>query len=160
MLTFKGVGGLHFTKVQKNFFGLRSLSSNRPPRFISKSKIGEKSIQYKGSQIWNVMSLKLKNCELFSQFKTSYKNHLLETEIDSSIFLNQTDLLLSSWLVLSIQHTFPIDLLVSHRWIFNTILPGCGPLLHCLLRCRLSVASLGGHALSLVMNAAMTILKM
>lgn len=104
------------TQAARHTYSLRSLSSNRPPRFISKSKIGEKSIQYKGSQIWNAMPSKLKKCELFSQFKTSYKNYLLETEIDSSIFLNQTELLLSSWLVPAIQHTFlsfSIDLLVS-----------------------------------------------
>ena len=84
------------TQAARHTYSLRSLSSNRPPRFISKSRIGEKSIQYKGSQMWNAMPLKLKNCEILGQFKTSYKNYLLETEIDSSIFLNQTDLLLSS----------------------------------------------------------------
>ena len=84
------------TQATRHTYSLRSLSSNRPPRFISKSKIGEKSIQYKGSQIWNAMPLEIKNCELFAKFKISYKNYLLQTEIDPTIFLNQTDLLLSS----------------------------------------------------------------
>ena len=49
------------TQAARHTYSLRSLSSNRPPRFISKSKIGEKSIQYKGSQIWNAMPLKIVN---------------------------------------------------------------------------------------------------
>ena len=84
------------TQIVRHTYSLRSQNNNRPPRFISKSKIGEKSIQFKGSQIWNAMPLEIKNCELIAKFKTSYKNHLLETEIDPCIFLNQTDLLLSS----------------------------------------------------------------
>ena len=84
------------TQVVRHTYSLRSQNNNRPPRFISKSKIGEKSIQFKCSQIWNAMPLEIKNCELFSKFKTSYKNHLLETEIDPCIFLNPTDLLLAS----------------------------------------------------------------
>ena len=32
------------TQVMPHTYGLRSRSSNRPPRFTSKSKIGEKSI--------------------------------------------------------------------------------------------------------------------
>ena len=67
------------TQVARHSYSLRSQNSNRPPRFISKSKIGEKSIQYKGSQIWNAMPLEIKHCELLAKFKTSYKNHLLET---------------------------------------------------------------------------------
>ena len=84
------------TQIVRHTYSLRSQNNNRPPRFISKSKIGEKSIQFKCSQIWNAMPLEIKNCELFAKFKTSYKNHLLETEIDPCIFLNPTDLLLSS----------------------------------------------------------------
>ena len=84
------------TQTVNHTYSLRSRNSNRPPRFISNSKIGEKSIQYKGSQIWNAMPLEIKNCELFAKFKISYKNYLLQTEIDPTIFLNQTDLLLSS----------------------------------------------------------------
>ena len=91
------------TQTVRHTYSLRSQINNRPPRFISKSKIGEKSIQYKGSQIWNAMPIEVKNYELFAKFKTSYKNYLLQTEIDPTIFLNQTDLLLSSWLALYIQ---------------------------------------------------------
>ena len=76
--------------------GLRSRSSNKPPRFVSKSRIGERSIQYKGSQIWKDMPTDLKNCETFPKFKTAYKKYLLENEIDATIFLNETDLLLYS----------------------------------------------------------------
>ena len=37
------------TRVVNHTHNLRSQNSNRPPRFISKSRIGEKSIQFKGS---------------------------------------------------------------------------------------------------------------
>ena len=84
------------TQAVTHTYSLRSRNNNRPPRFISKSKIGEKSIQSKGSQIWNAIPLEIKNCELFAKFKTSYKKHLIETEINPSMFLNQTDLLLFS----------------------------------------------------------------
>ena len=84
------------TQAGNHTYGLRSRNSNKPPRFISKLKIGEKSVQYKGSQIWKAMPLDIKNCETFSKFKALYKKYLLETEIDSKIFLNETDLLLSS----------------------------------------------------------------
>ena len=83
------------TQAVNHTHNLRSRNSNRPPRFISKSRIGEKSIQFKGSQIWNAMPSEIKDCG-FSKFKTCYKKYLLETEIDSTIFLNETDLLLSS----------------------------------------------------------------
>ena len=75
---------------------VRSLCSNKPPCFVSKSRIGERSIQYKGSQIWKAMPTDLKNCETFPKFKTAYKKYLLENEIDATIFLNETDLLLYS----------------------------------------------------------------
>ena len=78
------------TQAVKHTYSLRSSSSNRLSRFISKTKFVEKYIQYKRSKIWYAMPLKLKNCELFSQFKTGYKNYLLETDIDSSIFTNCT----------------------------------------------------------------------
>ena len=84
------------TQAVQHTYNLRNQGSNKPLRFFSKSKIGEKSIQYKGSQIWNAMPSDIKNCELFAKFKISYKNHLLESEVDPTIFLNQTDLLLSS----------------------------------------------------------------
>ena len=71
------------------------------------------------------MSLNIKNCESFSKFKVSYKKYLLENEIDSNIFLNDTDLLLSSWLALSIQlHLFSCLSLFTHTHIdyyFKTI---------------------------------------
>ena len=84
------------SQIVGHTYNLRSRNSNRPPRFISKAKIGEKSIQFKGSQIWNAMPSEIKDCESFAKFKTSYKKYLLETDFDSSIFLNETDLLLSS----------------------------------------------------------------
>ena len=91
------------TQAARHTYNSRNRGSNKPLRFFSKSKIGEKSIQYRGTQIWNAIPLEIKNCELFTKFKMSYKNHLLENEVDSTIFLNQTDLLLFSWLGLSIQ---------------------------------------------------------
>ena len=76
------------SQVAIHTYNLRSQNSNRPPRFISKSKTGEKSIQFKGAQIWNAMPLEIKNSESFSIFKTSYKKHLLENDIDSTIWVN------------------------------------------------------------------------
>ena len=90
------IGNYFPAQTMNHTYGLRSKKSNKPPRFVSRSRIGERSIQYKGSQIWKAMSLNIKNCESFSKFKVSYKKYLLENEIDSNIFLNDTDLLLSS----------------------------------------------------------------
>ena len=84
------------TQAARHTYNLRNRGSNKPLRFFSKSKIGEKSNQYRGTQIWNAIPLEIKNCELFTKFKTLYKNHLLKNEVDSIIFLNQTDLLLFS----------------------------------------------------------------
>ena len=93
------------TQAVTHTYGLRSQNSNRHPRFVSKCKVGEKSIQFKGSQVWKAMPLDLKNCEPFSKFKASYKNYLLETEIDPTIFFNETDLLVSSLFALSLHTT-------------------------------------------------------
>ena len=55
--------------------------------------------------------------ESFSKFKTAYKKFLIESEIDSTVFLNQTNLLLLSWPVLLIQplqiYTYVLGLLFS-----------------------------------------------
>ena len=90
------IGNYFSTPTVSHTHGLRSRSSNKPPRFVSKSRIGERSIQYKGSQIWKAMPLEVRNCESFPKFKTACKKHLLETEINPTIFLNETDLLLYS----------------------------------------------------------------
>ena len=90
------IGNYFTTQTVTHTHGLRSRSSNKPPRFVSKSRIGERSIQYKGSQIWKAMPIDLKNCETLPKFKAAYKKYLLENEIDATIFLNETDLLLSS----------------------------------------------------------------
>ena len=71
-------------------YGLRSRANNRAPRFFSLSKIGEKSIQYKGNQIWNAMPLDIKKSESLSIFKSAYKKFLLESKIDPNMFLNPT----------------------------------------------------------------------
>ena len=76
-------------------YGLRS-RNDKTPRFISRSKVGEKSIQYKGYQIWNAMPLHIKKSESLSVFKSSYKKFLSESEIDPNMFLNPTNLLLCS----------------------------------------------------------------
>ena len=44
-------------------YGLRSRSRNdAPPRFLSESKIGEKSLQFRKSQLWKTLSTEIKNC--------------------------------------------------------------------------------------------------
>ena len=104
---FKFVKGLLPTQIGNYFstsidnpiqhtYGLRSQSRNDPPRIFSQSKTGEKAIQFKGSQIWNILPPDIKSCESFSKFKTAYKKFLLEFGIDSTVFLNQTNLLLLS----------------------------------------------------------------
>ena len=45
---------------------LRSRNSNAPPRFISEKFTGEKSIQYKGAQIWNSLPTEIKSSESLS----------------------------------------------------------------------------------------------
>ena len=90
------IGNYFSTQTVTHTHGLRSRSSNNPPRFVSTSRIGERSIQYKGSQIWKSMPIDLKNCETLPKFKTAYKKYLLENEIDATIFLDETDLLLNS----------------------------------------------------------------
>ena len=88
-------------------------NNKKEPRFISRSKIGEKSIQYKGNQIWNAMEPDIKNSESLSVFKSAYKKFLLESEIDPNLFLNPTNLLLCSWVV------HPTMLLVMCKlWVF------------------------------------------
>ena len=54
------IGNYFPTQTVTHTHSLRSRSSNKPPRFVSKSRIGERSIQYKGSQIWKAMPVDLK----------------------------------------------------------------------------------------------------
>ena len=62
-------------------YGLRSRSRNdAPPRFLSESKTGEKSLQFRKSQLWNTLSTEIKNCETFMIFKKTYKNFLPHSE--------------------------------------------------------------------------------
>ena len=82
--------------VNQHNYGLRSRNNDKAPRFISRSKIGEKSIQFKGNQIWNNMPLDIKKSESLSIFKSVYKKFLLKSEIDPNMFLNHTNLLLCS----------------------------------------------------------------
>ena len=43
-------------EIIQHDYNLRSCSGNKPARFISRSKSGEKSIQFKGSQVWKSKS--------------------------------------------------------------------------------------------------------
>ena len=62
-------------------YGLRSRSRNDAPlRFLSESKTGEKSLQFKKLQLWNTLSTEIKNCETFMIFKKTYKKFLLQSE--------------------------------------------------------------------------------
>ena len=62
---------------------LRSRNSNAPPRFISEKFTGEKSIQYKGAQIWNSLPTEIQSCESLNIFKKSYKNFLIDNSVES-----------------------------------------------------------------------------
>ena len=62
---------------------MRSRNSNAPPRFISEKITGEKSIQYKGAQIWNSLPTEIQSCESLNIFKKSYKNFLIDNSAES-----------------------------------------------------------------------------
>ena len=53
-------------EIIQHHYNLRSCSGNKPTRFISRSKSGEKSVQFKGSQIWKSMPPDIRNCESLS----------------------------------------------------------------------------------------------
>ena len=67
-------------------YGLRSRDNDKAPRFISRSKIGEKSIQFKGNQIWNAMPLDIRKSESLSIFKSAYKKCLLSLKLTKTYF--------------------------------------------------------------------------
>ena len=59
-------------------YGLRNRNANAVPRIICRKKTGEKSIQFRGSQIWSEIPAEIKACESFKKFKRIYKKHLIE----------------------------------------------------------------------------------
>ncbi len=61
----------HYTRT-------RSVGSNSAPRLMCRTKTGEKSIQFVGSNLWHELTSELRSCESFSSFKCQYKRHLLE----------------------------------------------------------------------------------
>ena len=70
----------HFAPQEINHsYGLRSRSRNDSSRFFSKTKTGEKSLQFVKSQKWNDIPPEVKNCEFFNAFKKNYKKFLIET---------------------------------------------------------------------------------
>ena len=69
-----------------NQFGLSSANLNhnhfvrnrvRPVRLLCKSKTGEKSVQYKSSQLWDNLSNDIKSSASFNIFKKKYKEFLI-----------------------------------------------------------------------------------
>ena len=54
---------------------LRSRNSNAPPRFISEKFTGEKSIQYKGAQIWNSLPTEIKCYLILSYYSSPYAHY-------------------------------------------------------------------------------------
>ena len=65
-------------------YGLRSRSRNDPPRFLSRTKTGEKSLQFRKTQIWNEIPSEIKSCEFFNAFKKAYKKFLIETTVEGT----------------------------------------------------------------------------
>ena len=65
-------------------YGLRSRSRNDPPRFLSRTKTGEKSLQFRKTQIWNEIPTEIKSCEFFNAFKKAYKKILIENTIEGA----------------------------------------------------------------------------
>ena len=83
------------TEVVSHTYNLRSRNSNRPPRCISKSKFEKLRFNSKVRKSGMPCHQKLKFVSLLPNLNILQK-HMLETEFDSSIFLNETALLLST----------------------------------------------------------------
>ena len=59
-------------------------SRNDPPRFLSRTKTGEKSLQFRKTQTWNEIPSEIKSCEFFNAFKKANKKFLIETTIEGT----------------------------------------------------------------------------
>ena len=79
------IGNYFPAQIINHTHGLRSKESNKPLRFVSRSRIVERSIQYEGSQIWKTMSLDIKNYESFSKFPKK-KNICLKMKMIPTYF--------------------------------------------------------------------------
>ena len=84
-LIFKEKNGLMPTEIA-NYFEIDSnvrphchfVRHERAPRFICRSKIGEKSLQFAGMHLWNSIPSEIKTSESYNIFKKSYKKHLID----------------------------------------------------------------------------------
>ena len=61
----------HYTRNQNT-------RENDKPRFLSRTKIVEKSLQYFGTELWYQLPQDIKSSESKINFKKQYKNHLLQ----------------------------------------------------------------------------------
>ena len=84
-LIFKEKNDLMPTEIA-NYFEIDSnvrphchfVRHERAPRFICRSKIGEKSLQFTGMHLWNSIPPEIKTSESYNIFKKSYKKHLID----------------------------------------------------------------------------------
>ena len=85
--TYKSKNNLLPTSIG-NYFGFSSDQHNhshfvrnslRPIRFLSKSKIGERSTQFKSFQLWKGIPQEIKTSLSLNIFKKAYKKYLLES---------------------------------------------------------------------------------
>ena len=59
------------------------IDRHRPPRIKCRIMTGEKSIQSRGSKLWESLPDDLKSCESFKMFKRQYKKYLITTRNDN-----------------------------------------------------------------------------
>ena len=86
-LTYKSKNGLLPVVIGNQFQLSSSLlghshfvrNRQRPIRLLSRTKTGEKSVQYKAFQLWNDLSEDIKKSESFLIFKRVYKDHLINS---------------------------------------------------------------------------------
>ena len=84
-LTFKSKNGLLPTAIGNQFeLSSANLGHNhfvrnrqRPVRLLYKTKTGEKSIQFKSSQLWDNLPNDVKTSSSFNIFKKACKEHLI-----------------------------------------------------------------------------------
>ena len=51
---------------------------------LSRTKTGEKSLQFRKTQIWNEIPSEIKSCEFFNAFKKAYKKFLIENTVEQT----------------------------------------------------------------------------
>ena len=67
----------YFSKTNFDGFGYFSKSKNC-------KEVGEKSLQFRKTQIWNEIPSEIRSCDFFNAFKKAYKKFLIEATIEGT----------------------------------------------------------------------------